>query len=151
MKNIKILTSIILILTFYAVQAQKIEYQGKKYKVKKDLILLNGEDITASLTESEQTTIKKALKQKIAIIKANANVVNAKRNLRYAKKKYRDYSMVYQKDLIATLIISDPEDIADDKFHLNNQHDKYANLKRRIERAERNLANAEAKYELIKN
>ena len=112
---------------------------------------MNGEDITASLTESEQTTIKKALKQKIAIIKVNANVVNAKRNLRYAKKKYRDYSMVYQKDLIATLIISDPEDIADDKFHLNNQHDKYTNLKRRIERAKRNLANAEAKYELIKN
>ena len=87
MKHIKLLISMVLLFAVTLVQAQKVEYQGKEYKIKKDLIFLDGVDVTPNLTVSEQTAIKEALKRQVALEKAEKEQKKAEKKQKKAEKK----------------------------------------------------------------
>lgn len=65
MKSIKVLITIILLFGVTISQAQKIEYNGVNYVVKKNAIFMDGKDITNTLSLEEQVNIKNTLSQKI--------------------------------------------------------------------------------------
>lgn len=65
-KNISALILAFIVSSFYCVQAQKIEYTGKKYLVKGESIFLGKKDITSSLSYEDQINIKNALSEKLA-------------------------------------------------------------------------------------
>lgn len=65
MKSIKVLITIILLFGVTISQAQKIEYNGVNYVVKKNAIFMDDKDITNNLSLEEQVNIKNALSQKI--------------------------------------------------------------------------------------
>ena len=88
-KNIKLAISMLLLFVIAIVHAQKVEYQGKEYKVKKDLIFLDGIDVTPNLTVSEQTAIKDALKRQMDLEKAEKEQKKAEKKQKQAEKKQK--------------------------------------------------------------
>ena len=86
MKHVKLFITLSLLVMVTFVSAQKIEYQGKEYKIKKDLIFLDGVDVTPNLTVSEQTAIKDALKNKVALEKAEKEQKKAEKKQKEAEK-----------------------------------------------------------------
>ena len=89
MKHVKLFITLSLLVMVTFVSAQKIEYQGKEYKIKKDLIFLDGVDVTPNLTVSEQTAIKDALKNKVALEKAEKKQKEAEKAEKKAEKKQK--------------------------------------------------------------
>lgn len=65
-KNIITLIAAFIISVFSLVQAQKIDYQGKKYEVKGASIFLDKQDVTNILSYEDQINIKNALNEKLA-------------------------------------------------------------------------------------
>ena len=68
-KLFKILISTALLFSVTIVHAQKIDYQGKTYDVKKDRIFLKGKDVSQTLSTTEASAIKDAVKHKAALEK----------------------------------------------------------------------------------
>ena len=89
MKNVKLRVLMLLLFAVGLIHAQKVEYQGKEYKVKKDLIFLDGVDVTPNLTVSEQTAIKDALKRQIDFEKVEKEQKRAEKKQKQAEKKQK--------------------------------------------------------------
>lgn len=88
-KTIKILLSTVLLFTVTIVHAQKINHQGKIYDVKKDRIFLKGKDVSQTLTATEATAIKDALKHKAALEKVEKEKKIIEKKLKSAEKEQR--------------------------------------------------------------
>ena len=97
MKTTKFIITICLLFFIISVTAQKVEYQGKEYKIKKDLIFLDGVDVTPNLTVSEQTAIKDSLKRQIALEKAEAEQKKAEKERKKAEKKQKQAEKAQKK------------------------------------------------------
>ena len=93
MKKIKLIAVLIFLFTITIVQAQKIEYNGVQYVVKRDVIFMNGKDITSSLSLEQQVNIKNKLSQQLlAEEKLNAAEKaqnKAEQKMRAAEKKMK--------------------------------------------------------------
>ena len=93
MKYFKILITLCGLFIVTTITAQKIEYQGKEYLVKKDNIFYNDEDVTHNLTELEQNAIKNNLKIEIdkeaEIEKKEKTQKKAEKDLKKAEKELK--------------------------------------------------------------
>lgn len=120
MRLIKLFITIIFLFGVTISQAQKIEYNGVNYVVKKNAIFMDGNDITNTLSLEEQVNIKNALSQKILTDKklkeaekaqkkaekaqkkaekAQKKAENEIKKKEKAKKKYSDAQKRYEKEL----------------------------------------------------
>lgn len=88
-KRIKIFISTVFLLTVTIVNAQKIDYQGKVYEVKKDRIFLKGKDISQTLSATKTTAIKDALKHKISLEKVEAEKREMEKKLKALEKEQK--------------------------------------------------------------
>lgn len=88
-KKIKILIATVLLFTVTLVHAQKINHQGKVYEVKKDRIFLKGKDISQTLSATEASAIKDALRHKVTLEKVQAEKKKIEKKLKAAEKEQR--------------------------------------------------------------
>ena len=86
MKTIKILITIILLFGVTISQAQKVEYNGVNYVVKKNAIFMDGKDITTSLSPEQQANIKNRLSQQIL---ADKKLKEAQKEQKKAEKRQK--------------------------------------------------------------
>lgn len=86
MKNIKSLVTMFLILLVTIAHAQKIQYGGKEYNVKKDRIFFETIDVTDSLTNNQVLAIKARLQEKLAV---ERKIKDAEKAQKKAEKKVK--------------------------------------------------------------
>jgi protein subunit release factor B len=86
MKTIKILITIILLFGVTISQAQKVEYNGVNYVVKKNAIFMDGKDITTSLSPEQHANIKNRLSQQIL---ADKKLKEAQKEQKKAEKRQK--------------------------------------------------------------
>ncbi|PID69226.1 MAG: hypothetical protein CR989_02895 [Flavobacteriales bacterium] len=87
MKKLQFILTLFLLLLSVTVLAQKIEYNGKEYHVKKDKIFLDGVDVTTSLNDAERTAIKTTLAEKLAREKKLKEAEEAQKKAEKKQKK----------------------------------------------------------------
>ncbi len=92
-KTVKLLITMFLLFVLVAVNAQKIEHDGKEYHVKGDKIFLKNINVTVNLTPQQQATIKNKLKNKLAreerITTAEKATKKAEKKQKKAEKKHK--------------------------------------------------------------
>lgn len=89
-KNVSTVILAFVISAFSYVQAQRIEYQGKKYMVKGESIFLDKQDVTSVLSYEDQINIKSALSEKLAnekIKEAEKTQLKAEKALKKSEKE----------------------------------------------------------------
>jgi len=87
MINYKLLLTGMFLLFFTFVQAQKVEYDGKKYQVKGEKIFFEDQDITETLSFEEQNAIKNKLSEQLVSEKKIKEAEKAQKKAEKAQKR----------------------------------------------------------------
>lgn len=87
MKNLKVVLTAILLCAFAIVQAQKVEYNGKEYVVKRNAIFVDRVDVTNTLSAEVQANIKNRLSEQILAERNLKNAEKAQKKAEKAQKK----------------------------------------------------------------
>ena len=89
MKNISLIITTCFLLVTSLIQAQKVEYDGKKYNVKGENIILNGKDVTATLSTEQLNNIKNKMTREQHLRKIDKEKQKAENKQKKAEKKQR--------------------------------------------------------------
>ncbi len=127
-KNICTLILAFLVSAFSYVQAQKIEYQGKKYLVKGETVFLDKQDITSSLSYEDQMNIKNALIEKLA----NEKIREAEKAQKKAEKELKKSEKARKKtEKELKRKVDAQNDLTKSQKKYNSASSKYEKLKKR--------------------
>lgn len=129
MKNLNILFTIACLLFTSLLSAQQIEFKGKKYQVKGDIILLDGVDVTNSFTTAQQITLQNKLKNKIILEKKIKKAEKAEKKAVSKQKKAEKKQKHAEKDLNKRVKIQKNYEISKKKYKQSQK--KYKKLKNR--------------------
>ncbi|WP_111706896.1 hypothetical protein [Lutibacter citreus] len=87
MEKLKGIVLFVFLFVFTIVQAQKVEFNGVKYMVKKNAIFVDKLDVTNTLSQEKQVNIKNRLSEQISAEKKLDEAKKAQRNAEKAQKK----------------------------------------------------------------
>ncbi|MEZ4840153.1 MAG: hypothetical protein R2821_01180 [Flavobacteriaceae bacterium] len=127
MKKTKFLLLLFVLFFVSVAHAQKVEHEGKEYKVKGSKILLNDEDVTTQLTEEQQKEIKRKLKEKLdkeeKIKKAEKAQKKSEKKQKAAEKQQKKAEKEVKKHAKAQ------DNFSDAKKKYDKEFKKYQKLK----------------------
>lgn len=127
-KNISTLILAFLVSAFSYVQAQKIEYQGKKYVVKGETIFLDKQDVMSVLSYEDQMNIKNALGEKLA----NEQIREAEKAQKKAEKELKKSEKARKKaEKELKRKVNAQNDLTKSQKKFKSATNKYEKLKKR--------------------
>ena len=129
MKNVTRFIAIVCLFMITILNAQLIEHDGKEYRVKGEMIFLNGVEVTADLSADEQFVIKNKLKNKIATDKKIKSAEKAQNKAENKQKKAVKKQKQAEKDLKKREKIQKNYENAQKKY--SDAQKKYEKLKKR--------------------